>query len=134
MHTRGSPIYVGVSLVKLSSYGNAIKLDLLLHTLRLEYSSNLTDLLIRSKECLCQYGFKTNRRKIFELPEMGDCFDQSSNDSNNRIMPKILINAKIIDVNAFLFTNHNACILISLAEVSLARTQQLTVLNSTNCI
>lgn len=127
MHTRGSPIYVGVSLVKLSSYGNAIKLDLSMHTLRLEYSSSLTDLLIRLKECFCEYGFKTSRRKIFELPEMSDCFDQSLNDSN-KIMPKILINAKITDVTSFLFTNHDACILISLAEVSLARTQQLTVL------
>lgn len=126
IHTRGSPIYVGVSLVKLSSYGNAIKLDLSLHTLRLEYSSGLTDLLIHLKECLGQYGFKTGQQRIFRLPEMGECFDPSSNDSN-KIMPKILINAKITDVTSFLFTNHDACILISLTEVSLARTQQFTV-------
>lgn len=126
IHTRGSPIYIGVSLVKLSSYGNAIKLDLSLHTLRLEYSSGLTDLLIRLKECLGQYGFKTGQRRIFQLPEMGECFDTSSNDSN-KIIPKILINAKITDVTSFLFTNHDACILISLTEVSLARTQQFTV-------
>lgn len=126
IHTRGSPIYVGVSLVKLSSYGNAIKLDLTLHTLRLEYSSELTDLLIRLKECVGQYGFKTSRKRIFELPEVDECFEQTSNDSN-KIMPKILINAKFTDVTSFLFTNHDACIMLSLTEISLARTQQITV-------
>lgn len=125
IHTRGSPIYVGVSLVKLSSYGNAVKLDLSMHTLRLEYSSGLTELLLGLKRCLGQYGFKTSRRKIFELPEMSECFD--SNLDSNKTIPKILINAKITDITSFLFTNHDACILISLAEVSLARTQQITV-------
>lgn len=126
IHTRGSPIYIEVSLVKLSSYGNAIKLDLSMHTLRLEYSSNLTDLLIRLRECVGQYGFKPSRRRIFELPEMSECFEQTSNDCN-KIMPKILINAKFTDVTSFLFTNHDACILLSLSEMSLARTQQITV-------
>lgn len=125
IHTRGSPIDIGVSLVKLSSYGNAIKLDLTMHTLSLEYSSALTDLLTRLKTCVEQYGFKTSRKKLFELPEMSECFDQTPNE--NTIMPKILINAKITDVTSFLFTNHDACILISLTEISLARTQQITV-------
>lgn len=127
IHTRGSPIYVGVCLVKFSSYGNAIKLDLSMHTLSLEYSTELTDLLIRLKSCLEQYGLKTSKRKIFELPEMGECFDGHATQDSNTIMPKILINAKVTDVTSFLFTNHDACILISLTEISLARTQQLTV-------
>lgn len=126
-HTRGCPIYVGVSFVKLSSYGNATKLDLSMHTLRLEYSSCLTAFLLRLKECFGQYGLTGgSRQKIFELPEM-DYYDQSACD-NNKFMPKILVNAKITDFTSFLFTNHNACVLISLTEISLARTQQITVL------
>lgn len=126
IHTRGSPIGVGVSLMKLSSYGNAIKLDLSMHTLRLEYSSALTDQLIRLKECVNQYGLKTTaRRRIFDLPEMAECSESSSD--RHKIIPKILINAKITDVTSFLFTKHDACILLSVNEISLARTQQITV-------
>lgn len=125
IHTRGSPIYVGVSLVKLSSYGNAVKLDLSMHTLRLEYSTDLTDLLIRLKECIEQYGLKTGRKKLFELPEVSECLEPTPTDQS--AIPKMLINAKITDVTSFLFTNHDACILVNLTEVSLARTQQITV-------
>lgn len=130
IHTRGSPIYVGVSLMKLSSYGNAIKFDLSMHTLRLEHSAALTEQLVRLKECVSQYGFKTTTttattRRIFDLPALDECTDMSTD--KHKIVPKILINAKITDVTSFLFTKHDACILISFNEISLARTQQITV-------
>lgn len=123
VHMRGNPIYIGVSLVKLSSYGNATKLDLSIHTLRLEYSSCLTGLLIRLKECLYQYGFKSERN-LFELPNVSENVEQLS----DKLMPKIIVNVKVNDVTTFLFTNHDACILFSLTEISLARTQQITAL------
>lgn len=123
IHARGSPFYVGVSLVKLSSYGNATKLDLSVHTLRLEYSNGLAEFLLKSKECYNQYGFGNNR-KSFLLPSI----DYLEPNENNKLIPKILVNAKITDITTFLFTNYEACILISLTEATLARTQQITVL------
>lgn len=126
VHSRGSPIYIGVSLAKLSSYGNATKLDLSVHTLRLEYSSCLTGLLLRLKESLCQYGFR-NERNLFELPNVSENANEPTM-IDTKLIPKIIVNAKINDVTTFFFTNHNACILLSLTEISLARTQQITAL------
>lgn len=125
-HIRGNPIFLGVCLFKLSSYGSATKLDLSMHTLRLEYSSCLTAFLLRLKDCLSHYGIIGDKKQMFELAEI-DYFDQNTCD-NNKSMPKILVNGKITDVTFFLFTNHDACILINLTEISLARTQQITVL------
>lgn len=129
-HTRGTPFFLGVSLVKLSSYGNAIKLDLSMHTLRLEYSKCLADFILKLKECACQYGstFVTtasNKPSSRLLPRVDE---PPPSEVASKLIPKILINAKITDITMFLFTNHGACILISLTEATLARTQQITVL------
>lgn len=130
-HTRGTPLFLGVSLVKLSSYGNATKLDLSMHTLRLEYSKCLAEFLLKLKDCACQYGGtfspttsnKTSSRLL--MPHIDVC---PPSEVASKLIPKILINAKITDITTFLFTNHGACILNSVTEATLARTQQITVL------
>lgn len=129
-HTRGTPFFLGVSLVKLSSYGNATKLDLSMHTLRLEYSKCLADFLLKLKECACQFGRTLNTTTSNKpsgrlLPRVDE---PPHGEVASKLIPKILINAKITDITTFLFTNHAACILISVTEATLARTQQITVL------
>lgn len=122
IHMRGSPFFLGVSLVKLSSYGNATKLDVSVHTLRTEYSSALTEFLLKLRMCYQQYGFSGKPKpRIMQDIEHHDA-------SSDSVMPWILVNAKINDITVFLFNRHDACLLISLAETSLARTQQITVL------
>lgn len=116
-HTRGSPFFLGVSLIKLSSYGNATKLDLSVHTLRTEYSPCLADFLLKLYECAQLYGYRKTPRPI-QRPLSKSSFGDSA----------ILVNAKITDITTFFFNHHDACILIALAEVSLARTAQITVL------
>ncbi len=120
IHTRGSPFFLGVSLIKLSSYGNATKLDLSVHTLRTEYSKCLAEFLLKLQECGRQYGIKKKPKVIDEtaIEEV-----KESHSSTN-----LLVNAKITDVTMFFFNNYEACMLISLTEVTLARTQQITVL------
>lgn len=129
-HTRGTPSFLGVSLVKLSSYGNATKLDLSMHTLRLEYSKCLAEFMLKLKECVCQYGgsFATSPSKKPSSSMRPRIDEPPPSDAASKLIPKILINAKITDITMFLFTNHGACILISLTELTLARTQQITVL------
>lgn len=120
IHTRGSPFFLGVSLIKLSSYGNATKLDLSVHTLRTEYSKCLAEFMLKLQECGRQYGIK-KKPKVIEEKLMGD-IDQNHTNAG------LLVNAKITDVTTFFFNNYEACMLISLNEVTLARTQQITVL------
>lgn len=121
-HTRGTPFFVDVCLVKLSSYGNATKLDLSVRKLRFEYSQCLAEFILKSKECICQYGGAyTTSTKSPSKP-------LARVDETSKLIPKLLINAKIEDITTFLFTNHAACILIRLSEATLARTQQITVL------
>lgn len=123
-YVRGSPIFVGVSLVKLGNCGNVHELNIKMHTLRLEYSSYLTSLLILLKECLQNYRIQAIQNKSTELPVV-------NNRSNSRIAsyPKLSICAKVTDVTTYLFTSHDACILISLDDITLNRTHQKCVLS-----
>lgn len=120
VHTRGSPFFLGVSLVKLSSYGTATKLDLSVHTLRVEYSIALATFVLM----LCEVGrlYGVRKRSVPIKPK------QLEATSSESIYGSILVNAKVTDITAFLFNHHDACILLSLAQVSLARTQPITVL------
>lgn len=129
-HTRGTPLFLGVSLVKLSSYGNATKLDLSMHTLRLEYSKCLAEFLLKMRECACQFNvsFATTAPTKLSTNVMSRADVAVPNDTASKLIPKILINAKVTDITTFLFTNHEACILISVTETTLARTAQITVL------
>lgn len=120
IHTRGSPFFLGVSLIKLSSYGNATKLDLSVHTLRTEYSVCLAEFILKLYECGRLYGIRKRtipKATVTQPPKK----EQST-------MPTILVNAKITDITTYFFNHHEACMLMSLAEVTLARTQQITVL------
>lgn len=119
IHMRGSPFFLGVSLIKLSSYGNATKLDLSIHTLRTEYSVCLASFLLKLVECGRLYGIR--KRENQHTTKI-----TTTNSPN--LFSTILVNAKITDITSFLFNHHEACVLISLAEVTLARTQQITVL------
>lgn len=123
-HTKGNPFYVGVSLIKLSSYGNATKLDLSIHTLRVEYKQYLAEFLLKLKDCYSQYGFETTRKPV----AIQRSRIEEDNDDAEVERLNLLIDAKITDVSVFLFTNYDACIAISLNETSLVRSQQLTVL------
>lgn len=120
VHTRGSPFFLGVSLVKLSSYGSATKLDVSVHTLRVEYSVALATFVLM----LCEVGRLYGLRKR-SMPIKPKRLEDPSSES---IYGSILVNANVTDITAFLFNHHDACILLSLAQVSLARTQPITVL------
>lgn len=119
IHTRGSPFFLGVSLVKLSSYGNATKLDLSVHTLRTEYSVCLAEFVLKLYECGRLYGIRKRT-----IPKR----TKNKESQSSTVMPTILVNAKITDITTYFFNHYEACILVSLAEVTLARTQQITVL------
>lgn len=119
IHTRGSPLFLLVSLIKFSSYGNATKLDLSVHTIRTEYSTCLAEFLLTLKECCHQYGFSKNKRTVGISPVKQD---QDSTE------PMIIVNAKVTDVTCFLFNKHETCILSSLSEITLARSHQITIL------
>lgn len=121
-HSKGSPLYLGVSLIKLSSYGNATKLDFSVHTIRTEYSYQLAEFIIQGVLCLKQYNSHKSEinKKVLKL-EVNPVKKKSQNDG-------ILINAKITDVTFFFFNKYNTCLLASLSEVSLARTHLITVL------
>uniref|UniRef100_A0A6B2EIM8 FMP27/BLTP2/Hobbit GFWDK motif-containing RBG unit domain-containing protein n=1 Tax=Phlebotomus kandelakii TaxID=1109342 RepID=A0A6B2EIM8_9DIPT len=116
VHTKGSPFYMGVSLIKISSYGNATKLDLSVHTLRLEWSSLLIEFIAQTLSCIEQY----------KMPKFEDKSLKRHRVKENN--GSILVNAKVTDINLFFFNSYEACVLINLTEASLARSLQLTVL------
>ncbi|XP_055631118.1 protein hobbit isoform X2 [Toxorhynchites rutilus septentrionalis] len=127
-HIRGSPFYVGVSLIKLSSYGDATKLDFTIHTFRTEYSPTLAMYLVQAKQCLEQYRSSGLARKnsLAYFPSVdGSLLDCSS---LKRTKPGFLISAKITDATSFFFNKFDTCVLANLSELSLAKTTSINVL------
>lgn len=118
-HTRGSPIFLGVSLIKLSSYGNATKLDLSIHTLRTEYSNQFASFVLQARACMQQYKNLTNSSKN----EIGTKLSTNRGTNFNNI----LVNAKITDIGFYFFNKFDYCLLASLGEISLGRTQPISV-------
>lgn len=127
-HIRGSPFYIGVSLIKLSSYGDATKLDFTIHTFRTEYSPGLADYLTQAKQCLEQYrSSRLSRRGSIYFSAVDD--RSSTDGSPFKPIPKpgLLINAKVTDITSFFFNKYDTCILANLNELSLAKTPAINV-------
>ncbi|XP_058458931.1 protein hobbit isoform X2 [Malaya genurostris] len=129
-HIRGSPFYIGVSLIKLSSYGDATKLDFTIHTFRTEYSPALAAYLLQAKQCLEQY-------RSSGLPSGTKLSYFASSDEAEIILPTtslkrpktgLLISAKITDVTSFFFNKYETCVLVNLNELSLAKTAAVNIL------
>uniref|UniRef100_A0A1A9X0V8 FMP27/BLTP2/Hobbit GFWDK motif-containing RBG unit domain-containing protein n=1 Tax=Glossina brevipalpis TaxID=37001 RepID=A0A1A9X0V8_9MUSC len=115
-HSPGSPFFLGVSLIKLSSYSNATKLEISIHTLRTEYSMSLAKFITKSLHCVKQYGglktVSTNRTM------------SEQSDGANGGFTNLLISAKIKDITAYFINHYKACLLLSFSEITLSRTQQ----------
>ncbi|XP_005187021.2 protein hobbit [Musca domestica] len=116
-HSPGSPFFIGVSLVKLSSYSNATKLEVSIHTLRTEYSMTLATFVIKTVCCIKQYG---------GLKAEGNVKTKSNAKQQQNASNALLISAKIKDITAYFINHHKACLLLSFSEIALARTHQLT--------
>ncbi|XP_055909617.1 protein hobbit [Eupeodes corollae] len=115
-HSPGSPFFLGVSLVKLSSYGNVTKLEISVHTLRTEYSLALAEFIVKSTQCIKQYG----RMDLKKKPR--DVLEASSGDPN----AGLLVSMKIKDISAFFINHHDAWLLISLTDIALTRSHQVS--------
>lgn len=126
-HIKGSPFYLGVCLFKVSSYGSSqTKLDLSLHTLRLEYNSRITQFLQDTIRCLKEYRAMSNHKVSTSMAKRKSSMSYFGKETNENGM--LIIKGTITDFSLFLFNKHEACVLLSLEEVALARTQEVNVL------
>ena len=123
-HIRGSPFYVGVSLIKLSSYGDATKLDFSIHTLRTEYSAHLAEFLVQGLDRLRDYSSNSRTKAV--------AMAKPAPESKLKKSSSLLINAKITDITCFFFNQYDRCMLLNLNEISLAKNQTLNVLKIDN--
>lgn len=117
-HSPGSPFFLGVSLVKLSSYANVTKLEISIHTLRTEYSINLAEFVVKSMRCIKQYGWLNVGKKT------KNAIDSTSSEPTNQA--GILVSAKIKDITAYFINHYRACILVSFSEITLTRSHQIS--------
>ncbi|KAM7354827.1 bridge-like lipid transfer protein family member hobbit [Cochliomyia hominivorax] len=115
-HSPGSPFFLGVSLVKLSSYSNATKLEVSIHTLRTEYSMTLANFVIKTVNCIKQYG---------GLKTEGSAAKQKALQTAETPI-NLLVSAKIKDITAYFVNHHRACLLLSFSEITLTRTHQIS--------
>ncbi|XP_053675317.1 protein hobbit [Anopheles nili] len=119
-HIRGSPFYIAMSLSKLSSYGDTTKLDLSIHTFRVEYSPTLADYLVHTKRCLDQYRStpSVGPRQPTREPS------HSSGKDRGRTITRadLLINARVTDISGFFFNQHETCMLANLNGLTVGKT------------
>lgn len=122
-HIRGSAFYIGVGLIKLSSYSSdSIKFELSIHTLRTEWSKLLSGFMLQLLKCVREYSALRNSVEDPKLVK-----------SNSLPLSKILfkngiwINLKVTDVTCFFINQHEHCVLFNLAEITLTRSRDLSI-------
>lgn len=119
-HSPGSPFFLGVSLIKLSSYSNATKLEVSIHTLRTEYSMTLAKYITKTVYCMKQYGGLKTYKSAATLSNTNAAAAVPQSPSN------LLISAKIKDITAYFINHHRACLLLSFSEITLTRSHFVT--------
>ncbi|XP_036342075.1 protein KIAA0100-like isoform X2 [Rhagoletis pomonella] len=120
-HSPGSPFFLGLSLVKLSSYASVTKLEVSIHTLRTEYSMSLAEFIVKSVNCVKQYGgLNSSTVSAGKRPLRGQLA------GTNPISSGLLISARIKDITAYFINHHQACLLLSFSDISLSRKQQVS--------
>ncbi|EDV50747.2 protein KIAA0100 [Drosophila erecta] len=126
-HSPGSPFFLGVSLVKLCSYANTTKLDISVHTFRTEYSMQLAEFVVKSMECLRQYGGikpMTMSGQSQARPNAGLTLSVQPSQSSTSLR----VSVKVKDITAYFVNHHNVYTLLSFSELNLSRSQSLTTL------
>lgn len=120
-HSPGSPFFLGLSLVKLSSYASVTKLEMSIHTLRTEYSMSLAEFIVKSVNCIKQYGGLNSTES-----DVGKRVSRVQSAGTNSISGGLLISARIKDITAYFINHHQACLLLSFSDISLSRKQQVS--------
>ncbi|XP_055373341.1 protein hobbit [Condylostylus longicornis] len=119
-HSRGSPFFLALSIIKLSSYANIMKLDFSIHNVRAEYSIFLAEFVVKTLQCIKQYGWGS---KI--------CTPTSETipvKSDSKVNSGMIVSTRIEGISVYFINHHDACILVSLSEVAITRTQQISVI------
>lgn len=123
-HIKGSPFFLGICLLKVSSYGShLIKLDLSVHTLRLEYNPKITQFILDSIKSLKDYKPTPPPRTKSEVAMMMN----RKSDGSGLDYQNIIVSGKLTDFRLFLYNSHETCILLTVSEMSLARSLELNV-------
>ncbi|XP_041768219.1 protein KIAA0100 isoform X1 [Anopheles merus] len=126
-HIRGSPFYVAMSLIKLSSYGDTTKLDFSIHTFRVEYSPTLADYLVNAKRCLEQYRSSSASAKQPAAARDHHHTPLAAAGRERRgsfATLDLLINARVTDISGFFFNQHDTCMLANLNELTVGKSAQ----------
>lgn len=125
-HIRGSAFYIGVGLIKLSSYSSdSIKFELSIHTLRTEWSKLLSVFMLQLLKCFKEYSALRN---YIEEPKIA--ISKTDSVPFNKILFEngIWINLKVTDVTCFFINQHEHCVLFNLAEITLTRSRDLSII------
>ncbi|CAO1400040.1 unnamed protein product [Diamesa serratosioi] len=117
-HARGSAFYVGVGLTKLCSYGNSVKLDLSVHTLRTEYSKVLSAFVTEACKCIKNYSnLKRKDNQKIKIQHLS-LNQRKSSIFHQFFAGKILINIKITDITCFFINVYDLCAFLNFSEIS----------------
>lgn len=114
-YIRGSALFIGSMFVRLSSHGDAFKLELRVNTLRTEYSQKLTAFAVKSIK-----SFKEFVDLFSQLSGGGDEAnpDGKKSISIEKVLNEIALDAKVSNVSCFFINRHEVCVFLNLAEFS----------------
>lgn len=120
-HIRGSCFFMGVSLMKLSSYSDSVKLDLSIHTLRTEYSALFSKFVLEMLKCVNDYKMLKSCMK--KDTNLGVASKSDGNVKKYLFGNGIWVNLKTTDMTCFFINQYEMCKFINLSEFALTRSK-----------
>uniref|UniRef100_A0A336L3B3 CSON015125 protein n=1 Tax=Culicoides sonorensis TaxID=179676 RepID=A0A336L3B3_CULSO len=106
-HLRGTPFYLGWSIIKLSSYGDTTKLEASIQVMRAEYSSLLASFLLQVTQSILQYR-KLRFSRVKKLK-----FTKTSKENP---LQDLVVSIKVKEASMFLINKHNNCLMFNVDE------------------
>lgn len=118
-HIRGSAVFIGFCLIKLSSHENVHTLELTVETLRTEYSRTLSSFIIEALQSYKDYIDLTKeieKKKGLEIPKSNELsieeFLRKCAEAN------VVVNIKVKDITCFFINRHEICAFLNLSMIS----------------
>ncbi|XP_025831839.1 protein KIAA0100 [Agrilus planipennis] len=112
-HVWGTPVYLGMTLIKFGTYGNSeIKIESLLDTLQLEWSSYAAEYILLTLKCMRDYQTKET--------------EHLHRSSKTKFQEYITINLALSHINLFFATQENEFVVTRLNSVSLDKSIDCT--------
>lgn len=121
-HIRGSAVFIGFCLIKLSSHDNSHNLELTVETLRTEFSRTLSSFFVEALQSYKDYIDLTKEIEKKKGLEISKSNELSIEEVLKKLaVANVLVNIKVKDITCFFINRHEICAFLNLSMISAAK-------------